>query len=533
MVDPNPGNDVDTDTDPLPPVDFGDAPDASVGGAWNYPTTVGDGGAGHGLGSGRFLGAAVDAESDGQPSAAASGDDLGGSDDEDGVALPAQFVPCTTAVVGVTVSMNAFVNGWIDFNNYGDWSDSGEWVIADYLQTAGIRNDAVAVPCTALPTARTYSRFRASNVPGVGVGGLTSQGEVEDYAVEVVQIPDPLQVLTASAAGVGSVQLQWINPDEPYAATSIWARTYMFPAIPNEIGARLVAVRSGTAGGPTRWSTSAAPKALPATTQDSPAIPAKISPPARTSPPRPPSDSAIAWVYSTGAASLVPPSPLPGIAAFTASNDRRLHSFDSATGLWPSGWTPPLMNEPAQGRSPVVNLPTTTIGGTGAVIFAGSQDGHVYAFDASDGSELWQSAEELGSEVQAAPSVMFTDFGAPFNLVVASARDLAGAATVYGLDPSDGSTVWSFDNGGGEENAIGVVSAQASLNWSTSPPRAFFASRAHSTGSSDTAWCLELAAGSASLLWSQPVGDSDGAASLSGGAVYVWNRHRPGRGLGP
>ncbi len=235
---------------------------------------------------------------------------------------------------------------------------------------------------------------------------------------------------------------------------------------------------------------------------------------------RPPSDSAIAWVYSTGAASLVPPSPLPGIAAFTASNDRRLHSFDSATGLWPSGWTPPLMNEPAQGRSPVVNLPTTTIGGTGAVIFAGSQDGHVYAFDASDGSELWQSAEELGSEVQAAPSVMFTDFGAPFNLVVASARDLAGAATVYGLDPSDGSTVWSFDNGGGEENAIGVVSAQASLNWSTSPPRAFFASRAHSPDS-DTAWCLELAAGPASLLWSQPVGDSDGAASLSGGAVYV------------
>ena len=48
--------------DPLPDVDLGDAPDASVDAAWRYPTVLADNGAGHGIVAGFCLGASVDDE---------------------------------------------------------------------------------------------------------------------------------------------------------------------------------------------------------------------------------------------------------------------------------------------------------------------------------------------------------------------------------------------------------------------------------------------------------------------------------------
>ena len=60
--------------------DFGDAPDPT------YPTLSASDGAGHVFGAGVYLGAAVDADADGQPTAGATGDDTDTSgDDEDGV----------------------------------------------------------------------------------------------------------------------------------------------------------------------------------------------------------------------------------------------------------------------------------------------------------------------------------------------------------------------------------------------------------------------------------------------------------------
>ncbi|MFN8445074.1 MAG: hypothetical protein U0175_30080, partial [Caldilineaceae bacterium] len=61
------------------PSDFGDLPTAAQSGfSNNYPTTLADNGASHGITTTLRLGAQIDSEADGQPSADATGDDTTG-----------------------------------------------------------------------------------------------------------------------------------------------------------------------------------------------------------------------------------------------------------------------------------------------------------------------------------------------------------------------------------------------------------------------------------------------------------------------
>jgi len=79
-----------------------------------------NGGAVHVITPGFKLGATIDGERDGAPSALADGDGA----DEDGVTFTSPLIPGNTATISV-VSMNPFnsaavLQGWIDWN--GDWS---------------------------------------------------------------------------------------------------------------------------------------------------------------------------------------------------------------------------------------------------------------------------------------------------------------------------------------------------------------------------------------------------------------------------
>ncbi|MEM8677964.1 MAG: NF038122 family metalloprotease [Planctomycetota bacterium] len=153
-------------------VDYGDAPD-------NYPTT-GENAAGHAILPGFFLGEAIDAEPDGQPSVAADGDGF----DEDGVSLPGSFVPSGTSEVEIVASAAGVLNAWIDFNADGDWNDPGEQVATDMAVIGGLNQLNVDVPADAVE-GDTYARFRFSSVAGLGFDGLATDGEVEDYLVSV------------------------------------------------------------------------------------------------------------------------------------------------------------------------------------------------------------------------------------------------------------------------------------------------------------------------------------------------------------
>lgn len=171
------------------PLDFGDAPDPT------YPTALASNGARHVIVAGYHLGAAIDAEPDGQPDATATGDDLNGVADEDGVSFVTALIPGQQAIIDITNSMGlggiGFLDGWIDFNGDGDWADAGEQIFNAYaLSPLGFDSVFVPIPITAVPNVTTAARFRFSSTGGLSYTGLASDGEVEDYTVAVQAAPE-------------------------------------------------------------------------------------------------------------------------------------------------------------------------------------------------------------------------------------------------------------------------------------------------------------------------------------------------------
>ncbi len=167
-------------------MDFGDAPSP-------YPTLLSDNGARHRLLPGFFLGVAVDAESNGQPNATATGDDTPtplGRGDEDGVTFTASFVAGQTASIRVVCSLGpvglAKLNAWMDFNANGSWNEPGDQVLTDLSVTNGTNNITFAVPLSAA-AGITFARFRLNAGGKIGSTGFASEGEVEDYQITIIR----------------------------------------------------------------------------------------------------------------------------------------------------------------------------------------------------------------------------------------------------------------------------------------------------------------------------------------------------------
>ena len=144
------------------------------------------------------LGAFVDVEPTAVTNAAATGDDLDGTpDDEDGVTLPVEVSQGQGSSITVNVtnllSSGAFLNAWIDFNGNGTIGDSGEQ-IASNVPVAGGTNGAdqtinFTVPINAFVGA-VGVRVRLTSVSGPGVGGNDGAGEVEDHLLTILAATD-------------------------------------------------------------------------------------------------------------------------------------------------------------------------------------------------------------------------------------------------------------------------------------------------------------------------------------------------------
>ena len=166
----------------VPAIDFGDAPEAGT----SFPTTLANDGARH-IQSGIILGATIDGEADGQPSATASGDGA----DEDGVTFGGLQAGASAALtVSATFPSTAVLNAWIDFNRDGDWDDTGEQVFVDQSLSNGTNNLTVPVPVTAV-AGPSFARFRLASCAGHSYSGLAVDGEVEDYSVTIVAASRP------------------------------------------------------------------------------------------------------------------------------------------------------------------------------------------------------------------------------------------------------------------------------------------------------------------------------------------------------
>ncbi|MCD4788516.1 MAG: hypothetical protein K8R37_00840, partial [Bacteroidales bacterium] len=83
-----------------------------------------------------------------------------------------------------------YLQGWMDFNADGDWADPGEQIFTDaYIHFGYTVCLNYLVPANA-NVGTTYARFRFSTVGGLSYTGLATDGEVEDYEVEIIQNPD-------------------------------------------------------------------------------------------------------------------------------------------------------------------------------------------------------------------------------------------------------------------------------------------------------------------------------------------------------
>jgi len=195
-------------------LDFGDAPDPT------FSTLLASDGARHVLGSGLFLGTLVDAEPDGLQSTWANGDDIDNSDDEDGVNIG--LLPVGNRASGtITASAAGLVNGWIDYNADGDWDDADEQLFTDYAVSSGSNPFTFTVPATAVP-GHVIARFRINSVGGLSPTGLAADGEVEDHALQVVELdwgdaPDPSYPTLGTSQGAYHI----ISSGDPYLGSSI------------------------------------------------------------------------------------------------------------------------------------------------------------------------------------------------------------------------------------------------------------------------------------------------------------------------
>ena len=177
------------------PLDYDDAP-ATYGTASHSAT-------------GATLGTLRDTETATYDTATANGDDVTGTDDEDGVTMNSIAPGGTgTAVVNVQgVVGTVYLQGWIDFDNNGAFGATEQIATNLAVTVNGNQTVSFTVPTTAV-VGNLMSRFRVSATTGLAATGTAADGEVEDQLV-ISTIPTTVYVSptfsTAGAAVDGDV----------------------------------------------------------------------------------------------------------------------------------------------------------------------------------------------------------------------------------------------------------------------------------------------------------------------------------------
>jgi uncharacterized repeat protein (TIGR01451 family) len=154
-----------------------------------------------------YLGSSVDPESSYNASALADGDDLNGSDDEDGVTIPSLQQGATVSIPVTVTAQDAsfgYLYAWIDWNADGDFLDAGEQINSPFtfFAASATVNLSVTVPMSATVGA-SYARFRIGDMNG-SPSAASLYGEVEDYQVFILGSTPSLS-LTKSASHTSNV----------------------------------------------------------------------------------------------------------------------------------------------------------------------------------------------------------------------------------------------------------------------------------------------------------------------------------------
>jgi len=159
-------------------------------------TLLADNGAQHllpvGLSGHVYLGATLDAETNGLESANADGDDTN-ADDEDGITVVGQWYEGELGGGKIEVTVtggSGYLSGWVDWNDDNDFADAGEQVLNMSAVNAGTQTVLFDVPSGSIPDVQhyyRYARFRlsAASGPALTPTGTVLNGEVEDYLLDI------------------------------------------------------------------------------------------------------------------------------------------------------------------------------------------------------------------------------------------------------------------------------------------------------------------------------------------------------------
>ena len=141
-----------------------------------------------------MLGDKIDHEAQYSGSSKADSDDKKDDSDEDGVKFPSMvagstvIIPVETTVQGGNVH---YLNGWIDWNQDGDFTDAGERFttatpFGAIVTGLGKKNTnlTVNIPATA-KAGKTYARFRFGSSNSNQPSSFQTYGEVEDYDISI------------------------------------------------------------------------------------------------------------------------------------------------------------------------------------------------------------------------------------------------------------------------------------------------------------------------------------------------------------
>ncbi len=194
-------------------LDFGDAPEPP------YPTLLASDGARHRIPATPvyYLGAQPpDADPDGQPSPDAQDDDYAGTDDEDGVFVPAGAPLVrgdSSAALSVICSTGGYLNAWLDFDGNGGWTDAGEQIAADRAMPAGFTALVFGIPAGA-QIGPVVGRFRFASAAGLSYAGFAADGEVEDHEFTIYQNgPDTnyFYITNIAYAATNQATIWWVG----------------------------------------------------------------------------------------------------------------------------------------------------------------------------------------------------------------------------------------------------------------------------------------------------------------------------------
>jgi hypothetical protein len=153
--------------------DWGDAPAS-------YSTSRPDG-ANHAIKPNFYLGYGVDPDSDGQPSSLANADLY-----DDGVTFNSAVLVSGQSQVTIRASAAGRLDAWIDFNRDGVWT-ANEKIFDNVVLVAGENVLTFSTPVGANAAAgESFARFRFSSTGGLLPNGPATDGEVEDYRVNIV-----------------------------------------------------------------------------------------------------------------------------------------------------------------------------------------------------------------------------------------------------------------------------------------------------------------------------------------------------------